>query len=331
MTSYSTIDPNNQAADADPMERIERILATNLPLTSLNPGFYLRHSGTSAAHVQLLVDAAGSAKFPPILVQETGLRIIDGLHRFEAAKQRGQSHITAKVVDCGDEEALVLAIKSNTLHGLPLTKADRVSGAKRMLAAHPDWSDRAVAEVAGLSAKTVAVLRNRAAPEAALPSKRRGRDGKLHPVSGVEGRRRVADYIAAHPDATLRQIAREVDVSLGTAHDVRDRLRRGIEPVHSATPRPDAGNRMRRMAPRRTTWTEVSGKLASDPALRYTEGGRAFLRWMSRHAEATDEWQVFSHAIPGHWLPEVRLLADSIVDEWRSFADWLRQREEPTT
>ncbi|HLK00928.1 MAG TPA: ParB N-terminal domain-containing protein [Streptosporangiaceae bacterium] len=316
------------------MERIERLPVTNLPLSSLNPGFYLRHSGTSAAHVQLLVDAASSAQFPPIIVQENGLRIIDGLHRFEAAKQCGQTSITAKVVDCDDEEALVLAIKSNTLHGLPLTKADRVSGAKRILAAHPDWSDRAVAEVAGLSAKTVAVLRNRSAPESRPPSKRLGRDGKLHPVSGAEGRRRVADYIAAHPDATLRQIAKEVDVSLGTAHDVRDRLRRGVEPVHSASARPDGGSRrttLRRATLRRPTWTEVSGKLASDPALRYTEGGRAFLRWMSRHAEATDEWQVFGHAIPGHWLPEVRLLADSIVDEWRSFADWLRQREEPTT
>jgi hypothetical protein len=330
---------------ADDLSQVEQLPACDILIGSLDPGFYLLRSATSLAHVQVLADAAATAELPPILVQREGLRIIDGLHRFEVARQRAQSYVKARVVDCSDAVALVLAIKSNTMHGLPLTKADRIAGARRILAAHPDWSDRAVAEVAGLSAKSVAALREHSGtPEAAQPGKRLGRDGKLHPVSGAEGRRRVVDYIHAHPDASIRQIAREVDVSLGTVHDIRDRLRRGVDPLDHpagrgrlrpvAAPRPRAGAAgpaglaARRPGTRRPAWPEISGKLRSDPALRYSEGGRAFLRWMGQHAAATGDWREFADAIPEHWVSEVGLLADGVIEEWRRFAEWLRQREE---
>jgi hypothetical protein len=330
----------------DSFEQVEQLPELDVPLNSLVPGFYLRRSGTSAAHVQLLVDAAAAAKLPPILVHKSGLRIIDGLHRFEAAKLRGQTHINVRLIDCTDEQALVLAIKSNTLHGLPLTKGDRISGAKRILAAHPDWSDRAVAEIAGLSAKTIGVLRNRSTGEAPSMEKRLGRDGKLHPISGVAGRKRVVDYIKAHPDASIRQIARDVDVSLGTVHDVRDRLRRGTDPMMerrgSSAPRPVrpipvpapgrsaacSGIRGKRHHARQLTWAEIAGKVTTDPAVRYTDGGRAFLRWMTRHGSATDEWREFVDAIPVHWLEDIESIATQVSEEWRRFADWVKEREE---
>lgn len=338
--------PNSGCFDS--VEQVEQLPEMDVPLNSLVPGFYLRRSGTSAEHVQLLADAAAISKLPPILVHKSGLRIIDGLHRFEVAKLRGQTHINSRLIDCSDSEALVLAIKSNTLHGLPLSKGDRISGAKRILAAHPDWSDRAVAGIAGLSAKTIGVLRNRPAGGAPPPEKRLGRDGKLHPISGVAGRKRVVEYIKAHPDASIRQIAREVDVSLGTAHDVRDRLRRGTDPMakrreaaappHPARPVPAAasgpspaasgGVRVKRHHGRQLTWAEISGKVTSDPAVRYTDGGRAFLRWMAGHAAATDEWREFVDAIPVHWLEDIGSIAAHISEEWSRFADWVRDREE---
>src|ERR1035437_9232974 len=148
--------------NADPMSMIEQLPEVSVPISLLVPGFHLRQEGTDPAHVRLLADAAGSVQLPSILVQKSGSRIIDGLHRLEVAKLRGEWTISARIVDCTDSEALVLAIKSNTLHGLPLSRADRISGAKRMLAAHPDWSDRAVAGITGLSAKSIASLRNSA-------------------------------------------------------------------------------------------------------------------------------------------------------------------------
>jgi hypothetical protein len=320
---------------------VDQLPARNVPVDSLNPSFYLLRSDTSAAHVQVLADAAATAELPPILVQQEGFRIIDGLHRFEVARQREEPYVKARVVDCSDGVALVLAIRSNTMHGLPLTRADRISGAKRILAEHPDWSDRAVAEVAGLSAKSVAHLRDYSESlESELPGKRLGRDGKLHPVNGAEGRKRVVDYISVHPDASIRQIAGEVGVSLGTVHDVRSRLRQGMDPLNYPATREGRwftaetkqsmnhadGSAARRADVPRPTWPEISGKLSSDPALRYSEGGRAFLRWIGQHAAMTEEWRVVADAVPSHWLAEVGLLADGVIEEWRRFAEWLRLR-----
>ena len=218
------------------MSAAEQLPEVSVAVDSLVPGFHLRMAGTDTAHVRLLADAAGAVQLPPILVQQRGMRIIDGMHRVEAAKLRGEQAIRARIVDCSDEQALVLAVKSNTLHGLPLTRADRISSAKRILSAHPDWSDRKVAGIAGLSAKSVASLRNSSAGGAQFDGKRLGRDGRRRPMTAAEGRLRAAEYVRAHPEASVRQVAREADVSPGTAHDVRQKVRRG---VHQGIAEPD--------------------------------------------------------------------------------------------
>jgi ParB-like chromosome segregation protein Spo0J len=336
------------------MSGFEHLPETDVMVSSLVPGFYLRQAGTDSTHIRLLVDAAGAVKLPPILVQKNGCRIIDGMHRVEAAKLRGEATIRARVLDCSDEEALVLAIKTNIQHGLPLSKADRISGAKRILAAHLDWSDRAVAEIAGLSAKTIASLRNRTTTEAQAQGKRLGRDGKRRPLSAAEGRRRAAEYIDAHPEASLREVAREADVSLGTVHDVRERLRRGSDPVRGERERSSADGAAKKNAEpaglraadrpslpppstlrartvrtniQQLDWPTIAARLAGDPALKYTEGGRAFLRWMSAHSTKADEWQEFIDAIPMHWLKDVSRVAETVSAEWRDFAERLRNRQ----
>ncbi len=326
----------------DSMSTIEQLPEVSVPVGSLVPGCYLRQEGTDAAHVRLLADAADAASLPSILVQKNGSRIIDGMHRIEVAKLRGEWNIRARLVECTDSEALVLAVKANTLHGLPLSRVDRVSGAKRILSAHADWSDRAVAQITGLSAKAIASIRNTTAADAQFLGKRLGRDGKRRPVVPVEGRRRAAEYILAHPDASLRQVARETDVSLGTVHDVKDKIRRGEDCLPAAPARPvtpvaplpmpaaAAPPPVRAINPavatrnaQRLAWPAISAKMASDPTLRYTEAGRAFLRWMSGHSMQGAEWQEFIDAIPPHWLEEVTRIAVSMSDEWRLFAERL--------
>lgn len=351
---------HDHAASNDRLDltNLEKLPARDVAVRSLVPGVYLRQGGTNAVHVQLLLDVAGQADLPPILVQEDGWRVIDGLHRLEAAKIRGDQTIKARFLDCTDSEALVLAIKSNTSHGLPLSKADRVAGAKRVLSAHPDWSDRAIAGITGLSAKTIASLRNRSGDKAQLASKRLGRDGKRRPVAAGEGRRRAAEYISAHPDAPLRQVARETDVSLGTVHDVSARLRHGINPeltgrkpaaerlaIRPAAAAPHAmaaaaaaglspaganGTPLRRKRHNETplTWTGMASKVANDPAIRYTERGKEFLRWMALHATHVDGWREFIDAIPVHWLSVLAPIADDISEEWSMFAERLRSRQE---
>ncbi|MGH3158012.1 MAG: ParB/RepB/Spo0J family partition protein [Streptosporangiaceae bacterium] len=333
------------------LKNFENLPARDVPVMELSPGVYLRQSGTSSTHVQVLIDAAGSSALPPILVQEDGWRVIDGLHRLQAAKLRGDALIRARFLDCTDSEALVLGMKANSAHGLPLSKADRVCGAKRVLTAHPDWSDRVIADISGLSANTIGSLRGRTAGTELPGGKRLGRDGRRRPVTSVEGRRRAAEYIGTHPDAPLRQVAKETDVSLGTVHDVSARLRRGISPeqnghrvragrlaahpangsASSVTAAPGADG----AAPRRKnhtdetlTWTGVAAKVANDPAIRYTEGGKEFLRWMALHATDPEGWRECVDAIPPHWLGVMVPIADTISKEWNQFAERLRSKQE---
>lgn len=332
--------------------------AQELPLHALSPGPHLRRGGINTAHVHLLVDASSHTPLPPVLVQKDGWRVIDGLHRLEAAKLRGEHSIKARLVDCTDAEALVLAMKTNSAHGLPLSRADRLFGAERVLSAHPEWSDRALAGVTGLSAKTIRALRDRLTPGGTPPgAKRLGRDGKLRSVTAGEGRRRAAEYITAHPHATLREVARATDVSLGTVHDVLARLRRGVSPerggprtaaaratVHPApapatgtdsaparTGAPDCGpTPVRRPHPADTppAWEAVAAKVANDPCVRYTEGGKEFLQWMALHATDPDGWQDLINAVPAHWLGVIAPIAESLSREWSLFAEQLRSRQE---
>ncbi|MGW0121079.1 nuclease [Streptomyces sp. NPDC003327] len=418
-------------SEFDP-KNFEKLPARDVPVSALSAGVSLRQSGTDAAHIQLLVDAAGTAELPPILVQLDGYRIIDGLHRLEAARLRGDETIKARFLDCSNSEALVIAMKANGTHGLPLSKADRVSGAQRVLGSHPDWSDRAIAGITGLSAKTIASLRDRTGDATPLDGKRIGRDGRRRPVDAGEGRRRAAEYIAAHPNAPLRQVARETDVSLGTVHDVSARLRRGegperdgrrqgaardraaatsvrpvqpvspaqphhpsrpathsghpghqpthpvqptqpahptqpvhalpnvrplqslqaVPPMRSAPPagrpedaaRPAAGPARAplRVAPHADTapqrrnhteappaWATVAAKMASDPAIRYTAGGREFLRWMQAHAtDPNEEWRGLVDAVPAHWVGVIAPIAERIGREWSLLAEQLKTKQD---
>lgn len=326
------------------IDMIGELPVQEVSLSLLERGPFLRGAGTDPAHVKLLADAAGSTQLPPILVQKGNYRIVDGMHRIEAARLRGEKSIKARFIDCTDEDAFILAVKSNTLHGLPLSRSDRILGAQHILSWHPDWSDRAVGAATGLSAKTIADLRRRSPEEIQQFSKRVGRDGKRHPLEAADGRRRAAEYMTAQPDASLRQVAREVDVSLGTVQDVRARMRRGMDPAavgrHRssrpvATPEAEdapppanaTDSRDIRHNSRNPSWTEISSKLKNDPSLRYTEGGRKFFRWMTMYAMHAGEWKEFMDAIPPHWRKDVGTIVNEVRDELLHFAEQLRQRQ----
>jgi ParB-like nuclease domain len=333
----------------DPIDMIDQLITElpveKIPLSLLENGLFLRGAGTDTAHVKLLADAAGSSELPPILVQKGNYRIVDGMHRVEAARLRGEKSIKAQLIPCTDQDAFILALKTNTLHGLPLSRRDRIFGAKHILAWHPDWSDRGVAAATGLGAKTIAGLRHHSADGIQQFSKRVGRDGKRHPLTAAEGRRRAVEYMMARPDAPLRQVAREVDVSLATAQDVRTRMRRGTDPItvgrQRPSPKPAArplaedGASLRNVANTHgirpsspdPSWGLISAKLATDPSLRYTEGGRKFFRWMSMYATHASEWNEFSDAIPSHWLKDVYVAVNETLDELHHFADELRRRQ----
>jgi ParB-like chromosome segregation protein Spo0J len=306
-----------------------------VPISALLPGYSPRLAGENPEHVQLLAAARG---LPPILVHRSTMRVIDGMHRLRAAKLRGDETISVTFFEGDDGEAFLLSVDANIKHGLPLSSADREAAAGRVLALYPQWSDRAVAAATGLSPTTVSTIRRRLTLPAEQGSSRVGRDGRVRPVDGSAGRRRASAVIAMKPDAPLRAIAREAGVSVGTARDVRARLRAGQDPVlptqrGTAQEREPAGDdavdrprRRIRNARHSVDWPSVRSNLSRDPAVKYAENGRAFFRWVDGHVIEPAEWAEFVDAVPAHWRTSVAELARSCAGAWLAFAEELENR-----
>jgi hypothetical protein len=70
----------------------------------------------------------------------------------------------------------------------------------------------------------------------------------------------------------------------------------------------------------------LSPKLANDPALKYTDNGRAFMSWMVMHVISSGEWREFVETVPPHWLGALSSVADRAGQEWIEFAEELRRR-----
>ncbi|MEV6975323.1 ParB N-terminal domain-containing protein [Kitasatospora sp. NPDC093806] len=209
-----------------------------------------RSAGEDLRHTQLL--AQSGAVLPPIIVHRPSMRVVDGTHRLRAAIARGEELIRARFFDGPRRDAFLLAVRENTAHGLPLSLADRAAAATRIIRSHGHWSDRAIAETAGLSASTVREIRRATLDTAEQPAVRLGRDGRTRPLNSSQGRVLAGRLMAEMPTASLRQIARLAGISPGTVRDVRARLGRGEDPVPAAlrrTGEPEGGAGIRPAAP----------------------------------------------------------------------------------
>ncbi|MFF5099877.1 MULTISPECIES: streptomycin biosynthesis protein [Actinosynnema] len=291
-----------------------------------------RVGGENPEHTRLLAEVG--APLPPILVHRSTMRVIDGVHRLRAATLRGQVMIAVQYFDGDEESAYLLAVRSNLRHGLPLSLNDRRAAAQRVLARRPEWSDRVIASLVGLSPDTVAAVRCRALDQDAEPGARVGRDGRVRPVDPSQGRRRAEAVLAERPDASLREIAREAGIAVATARDVRERVRRGLDAVPGSCGRAD---REGRPAPRgaipvqtrRTTLTDLTstlGSLKKDPSLRFTEDGRKLLRWLDFHLLSLDADNLVTSAVPPHCAPLVAELSRQYARLWQDFAKAVEHR-----
>lgn len=299
-----------------------------VPLSSLTEGDSPRLSGVKMGHARLLADA--EAELPPILVNRRTMRIIDGAHRVAAAQLRGSDTIAVQFFDCDEEEAFVLAVEANVAHGLPLSLADRTAAATRIIAAHGQWSDRAVASVTGLAHKTVGAIRRRLSGDIPQPNTRRGRDGRVRPVDGARRRREAGRLLADRPDASLREVAREAGVCAATVRDVRDRLRRGEDPVPPGRDE-DAGAhvtsaRLRAVPAGTTRQAELIQQLRKDPSLRFSESGRALLRLLDTATIAPREWDRLKQGVPPHCTQLIAAVARECGQALQEFAADIEQR-----
>jgi hypothetical protein len=307
-----------------------------------------RLDGENTEYAMMLAESEST--LPPIIVHRKTMQVIDGMHRLRAAQLRGEKEILVQLFEGDLKDAFVLAVKANNSHGLPLSSADRTAAAERIIRSHPQWSDRAIASAAGLAAKTVAAVRRRATGDGQQLDSRIGRDGRVRPVSTAEARRVASEYVADKPEASLREIARVAGISPGTARDVRDRLRRGEDPVlkprvrqrpqtaasapcdaqqddtaYPAPPQIGVGRRPLRSRAGRA-WPTALDTLKRDPSLRFNDMGRLLLRLLDLNSISPDQLDQLVDGVPPHCATSVLNVAQECAGIWQDFASKLDQR-----
>lgn len=335
------VTPTGTASQPRQGETAEQIIES-VPILEIKPGYSPRLRGEDSAHIRRLAEI--ETKLPPILVERRTMQVIDGMHRLRAASLKGLHGIEVEFFDGTPEEAFLRAVQSNVTHGFPLAQADRRAAAAKIIASHPDMSDRAIAELSGLGTRAVATIR-RTTETAPRTNARVGRDGKVRPLDGASGRRRAAKLIAEDPNASLREVARCAGVSPATVRDVRMRLERGEDPV-PATPRraPEAdqpftesamaaldqrnhnGHKKTSARAAQRSPSSIIKKLIQDPSLRHNENGRRLLRFLQNGAVEEDELFKIIAAIPPHCSVLVKQLARHNSEVWLNVALELETR-----
>lgn len=308
---YAPLDAEATARDSSLVHR--------LPIDALRQARSPRLHGEDTAHTRLLAET--DVDLPPIIVHRGTMRIIDGTHRVNAARLRGETEIEARFFDGSEMEAFLLAVRENIAHGLPLTFADRHAAATQLTSHHPEWSDRAIAEATGLSATTIRSIRDRTPTlRVAGGDRRTGRDGRVRPLDAAEGRQRAREIMLATPDASLRQVARAAGISPTTVKDVRDRMMRGDGHAQPARPRskgqPQTGERGFDIE-------SALRNLSHDPSVRLTHSGRRALHWLWAHVVRWQELRAVSAQLPPHTTYILVQVAQQCAAEWSQLADGL--------
>jgi hypothetical protein len=314
-----------------------------------------RLAGEDLEHARLLANVRSA--LPPITVRRQTMQVIDGRHRIHAALLNGQSVIEARLIECDELTGFALAVRENVAHGLPLSLSDRRAAAISIIASHPHWSDRVVAEQTGLSDKTVSTLRTTGPASGAADQNARlgregrlGRDGRLRPLNSANRRRQAAAMLREDPSVGLREVARTTGLSPATVLDVRSRIDEGKDPVPAryrdtggATDEGDAAAATAPAAPARPTGptgvprrnvvqfepinrNELMAKLMGDPSLRFNDSGRNLLRWLDRYAVNPENCRTLAPTIPDHWALPLADLARNCANVWITLAEQLEQR-----
>ncbi len=294
-----------------------------------------RLAGESEEHARTLAES--EAPLPPIVVNRSTMRVVDGMHRLRAASLRGDRYIEGRFVEGTAEDAFVLAVELNAKHGLPLSRKDRNAAARRIIESHPHWSDRRIASLTGLSPGAVGTLRGAVdVPAAAHLSLRVGRDGRARPLNSSSGRIAASQVITESPTASLREIASRAGVALATARDVRNRMRMGLDPVPpklraaepdcapAAGPGPTAPAPGSLPAPAAVSYENVLARMRRDPSLRMSQNGRTLIHLLLSQQLQDDQWRDLVAGVPAHRAVDVVHAAQLAAARWLKFAAEVR-------
>ncbi|WP_369201035.1 ParB/RepB/Spo0J family partition protein [Streptomyces sp. PU-14G] len=325
------------AADPDAEPAARPVTSwTWVALDSLRASDSPRLEGENSGHVRTLAEL--ECLLPPILVHRETMRVIDGMHRLRAAELRGEKQIRVEFFEGDESETFALSVKLNITHGLRLSQVDRKAAAKRIIEAHPDWSDRRIAADSGLAASTVASVRRCSSGRDEQLNTRVGRDGRVRPLRATEGRLRASQVLAENPEASLRQVAEQAGIATATAKDVRDRMRQGEDPVRTRR-HAEADQPLERVAVvspvsehhgstgiASAPFGAALTSMRKDPALR-TDAGRLLMHLLSVHPIGDEEkWECLVRSVPAHRADAVAEAARRCADHWLRLANGVESR-----
>lgn len=289
----------------------------DLPLGDLRYGPQVRAERIDLDHMHRLIPVIDEC--PPIQVRPKGpsYEVLDGFHRWNAAKNAGRETIRGVVVECGEDEALAIAIGANVTHGSPLSAAERKSCARRLILS-TSFSDRRIATVCGIHHDTVATIRAKSAGGSTGlnppvdPPKRTGSDGVQRAPRG-DALARARAVVEDKPDASLNEIQSEAGVGRSAAVAAKR------APLAAAPdPSPDVSvAEVVRSAP--SPWKD-------DPACLASNAGRDFGRFMDHFASTDFEKRAEGLTCPPALIDGAVMTAECMATNWTNFANRLRKR-----
>lgn len=132
----------------------------------------------------------GMTVFPPVKVFHDGKQhwLGDGFHRVLAAKRAGRGSIIADVEKGTKRDAILYSVGANQTHGLKRSNADKRTAVLLLLNDEDwvKWSDRKIAEHAGLSDAFVGIVRKELQTVCSSPASK----AKDEPREGKDGKKR---------------------------------------------------------------------------------------------------------------------------------------------
>jgi hypothetical protein len=300
-----------------------KVAVEQVDLASLRSGDSPRLDGGSKDHA---AQWRADVKVPPIIVHRSTMQIIDGARRAAVALQQHQDTIAVQFFEGSAEAAFVLAVVSNDVtHGVPLSLQERKAAAKRILGMYPDWSDRMIASIAGLTHPTIARIRGNLSTGKTFQLRRRlSRDGKTRPAAPNHPGRGAHKQTSAGHGAGVAHRIEQTERSADAVYGDRAPGASATKPPLPATNVPDPGIARAYVALQR---------LAADPAL-HTDTCRALIRLLRQSLHLYTKVVALSASAPEHCRDTLADAAGAIGDVWARLARELRkqsQRRTPAT
>ncbi len=137
----------------------------------------------------------GGANFPSVVVFHDGRDhwLADGFHRFHASRSAKFPTIYAEVSEGTRIDAVKHALGANIAHGIRRTNRDKQKCVETALMEFPALNDQAIADLCGVSDRTVSTYRKASSETFGTTSPAKiGRDGKLYPVTKTTGAPKAA-------------------------------------------------------------------------------------------------------------------------------------------